>query len=105
MGGLPPPSPEEFGPLNCGHHISPSFSAARGEFGRTPTTRTIIHAVGFILNPGLLDTLWLSAQRRIKPESPIVAFAIPGRVHEQFEFLHTSYVDFVPGRCCAANSR
>src|SRR5881396_2129803 len=53
-GGLPPPSPEEFGPLNWGHHASPPFSAARGELERTSITRRIIHGARFILNSQFL---------------------------------------------------
>src|SRR6266700_3275899 len=49
-GGLPPPSPEEFGPLNWGHHTSPPFPAAPAGLDRTTVTRRVIQGVRFIMN-------------------------------------------------------
>jgi hypothetical protein len=61
-GGLPPPSPEEFSPLNWGHHSSPPLSAAPAELERATMTRKMIH-VGFILNAGSQSVVQVSLRQ------------------------------------------
>src|SRR5437899_5810261 len=44
-GGLPPPTPEEFGPLNWGHQASPPFSAPK-DLDRVTVASRMIQVVG-----------------------------------------------------------
>src|SRR5882757_8864919 len=52
-GGLPSPMPEEFGPLNWGHHTLPPFSAAPAKLDRTTVARRAIQEARVMRNSGL----------------------------------------------------
>jgi hypothetical protein len=49
-GGLPSPIPEEFGPLNCGHHTLPLFCAAPAKLEKANTARIVVQETRVILD-------------------------------------------------------
>src|SRR5438876_12142097 len=51
-GGRPSPTPEEFGPLNWGHHTLPLFSVAPAKLDRTTVTRRVLHEARVMMNSG-----------------------------------------------------